>query len=532
MGEVIDGRAAGVHLDLAGGQRDERFLPSRQRVEELDHVRIITRTPGQVNFSRGPPAHHGKSDPDPGDQVDRTVPFVSYFQSPKDTFLSPKISLGIRREDKNPWERRAPLIPVHARELIRELSLDVRIQPSPIRVFAEEDYRREGVTVSEDLSSCSFVLAVKEIPLSFFRDETVYLFFSHTIKGQPHNMPMLKRMMERRATLIDYERIVDDEGRRLVFFGRQAGQAGMIDTLWALGQRLRREGIENPFVDIRQTIDYASLVEAKEAIQKTGWAIQNQGLDSSLVPLVFGFAGYGHVSQGAQEIFDLLPFETVAPGEIEALFKNREYSGKRVYKTVFKEEDMVVPDSGRPGFDLQDYYRNPGNYRPVLDRFLPCLTVFINAIYWAPQYPRFVTKEFLKTLWGETGAPRLRVIGDISCDVEGSVECTVRCTDPAHPVFTYDVDREEAVTGFSGRGPTVMAVDNLPAEIALESSVFFSQTLKPFIPGLVAADFRADFDRCRLPAPLKKAVILFRGEFTPEYTYMREFISATKRSHP
>jgi alpha-aminoadipic semialdehyde synthase len=435
------------------------------------------------------------------------------------------MALGIRREDKNPWERRVPLIPVHARELLRELPLEIRIQPSPIRIFADEDYRQEGVTVSEDLSACTVVLAVKEIPEDFFRDETVYMFFSHTIKGQPHNMPMLKRMMERRATLIDYERVVDEKGRRLVFFGRQAGQAGMIDTLWALGQRLHHEGIKNPFVDIRQTIHCASLVEAKESIQKVGWAIHNHGLAPSLTPLLFGFTGYGHVSQGAQEIFDLLPFEVLAPGDVAGLFKKQNYSGKRVYKTVFKEEDLVLPKPGRPDFELQDYYQNPQNYLPVLDRYLPYLTVLVNAIYWAPQYPRFVTKEYLKALWRQASPPRLRVIGDISCDVDGSVECTVKCTDPAHPVFTYDLEKGMAVTGFSGKGPTVMAVDNLPAEISLESSVFFSQTLKPLIPALVDADFRADFSRCHLPDPLKKAIILFRGEFTPEYAYMRKFIS-------
>jgi saccharopine dehydrogenase (NAD+, L-lysine-forming) len=446
--------------------------------------------------------------------------------------LSQKTILGIRREDKNAWERRVPLVPVHSRELMSELPLEIRIQPSPIRIFNDEDYRREGAAVAEDLSSCSIVLAVKEIPETFFRDETVYLFFSHTIKGQAHNMPILNRMVERRATLIDYERIVDDEGRRLVFFGRQAGQAGMIDTLWALGQRLTEEGIKNPFADIRQTIHYASLVDAKENIQKVGWAIHNRGLDSSLSPLVFGFTGYGHVSLGAQEIFNLLPFEELAPIEVEGLFKKDGYNGKKVYKTVFKEKDMVEPGPGRLGFDLQDYYRNPQGYRPVLDRYLPYLTVLVNAIYWAPQYPRFVTKDFLKTLWRGPRSPRLRVIGDISCDVDGSVECTVKCTDPAHPVFTYDLEKDEAVTGFSGKGPTVMAVDNLPAEISLESSIFFSQTLKPLIPALLGADFRADFRRCRLPAPLKRAVILFRGEFTPDYAYMREFISPQKRSHP
>jgi len=445
--------------------------------------------------------------------------------------LPSKIGLGIRREDKNPWERRVPLIPVHTRELLRQLPLEITIQPSPIRVFADEDFRREGVVVSEDLSACSIVLAVKEIPEDFFREGRVYVFFSHTIKGQPHNMPMLRRMIECRATLIDYEKILDEKGRRLVFFGRQAGQAGMIDTLWALGRRLSLEGIKSPFADIRQTIHYASLVEAREAIQKAGWEVHNRGLDASLVPLVFGFTGYGHVSQGAQEIFNLLPFQEILPGEVKDLVRKKHYSEKKIYKTVFKEEHLVVPKPGRPGFDLQDYYHNPQNYRPVLGSFLPFLTVLVNAIYWAPQYPRFVTKKTLRKLWTGPSAPRLRVIGDITCDIDGSIECTVRSTDPAHPVFTYDVEKDEAADGFAGRGPVVMAVDNLPAEISLESSAFFSQTLMPFIPGLVRADYNNKFDSCGLPPELKKATILFRGELTPDYEYMREFISPQKRSH-
>ena len=445
--------------------------------------------------------------------------------------MPPKINLGIRREDKNPWERRVPLIPAHARELIRQLPLEITIQPSPIRIFQDEDYRREGVRISEDLSPCSIVLAVKEIPEELLLDERTYVFFSHTIKGQAHNMPMLKRLVERRDTLIDYERIVDEKGRRLVFFGRQAGLAGMIDTLWALGRRLELEGTKNPFGAIRQTLKYASLVEAKEAIQKVGWEIHNHGLDPSLVPLVFAFLGYGHVSQGAQEIFDLLPFEDLEPGRVKDLFKKRHYSEKKVYKTVFKEEHLVVPKRGRPAFELQDYYHHPENYRPVLEGLLPYFTVLVNAIYWAPQYPRFVTKKALRKLWEGPQAPRLRVIGDITCDIDGSIESTVKSTDPAHPVFTYEVDKDEALDGFGGRGPAVMAVDNLPAEIPLESSVFFSQTLVPFIPGLIGADYRTEFSRCGLPPELRKATILYRGGFTPDYAYMREFISPQERSH-
>ncbi len=446
--------------------------------------------------------------------------------------MTEKTLIGIRREDKNPWERRVPIIPAHARELMRELPLEIWIQPSSIRVFTDEDYRREGVRVSEDLSPCSIVLAVKEIPLDFFVNEAAYVFFSHTIKGQPHNMLMLKRMMERRCTLIDYERIADEKGRRLVFFGRQAGEAGMIDTLWALGQRFKLEGIKTPFSHVRKTIDYASLVEAKESIKKAGWEIYNKGLESSLVPLVFGFAGYGHVSQGAQEIFDLLPFEEIEPGRLSEFFRKRSFSARRVYKTVFKEEDMVRPKLAKKKFNLQEYYDHPERYKPVLEKSIPYLTVFLNAIFWSPRYPRFLTKKFLKKMYETHTPPRLRVIGDISCDIEGGVECTITCTNPAEPVFTYNVAEDHAVAGFAGNGPAVVAVDNLPAEISLESSIYFSQTLLPFVPGLVGADFSNGFSRCHLPPPLKRAVILFRGEFTPDYEYMRNFIHLSERSQP
>ncbi len=432
--------------------------------------------------------------------------------------------IGIRREDKNAWERRAPLIPAHVRELIRDLPIDLWVQPSPRRVFTDDDYRREGAQVSEDLSACSVILGVKEIPADLFLDGRVYLFFSHTIKGQPQNMPMLKSMIERRVTLLDYERIVDENGRRLVFFGRQAGQAGLIDVLWALGRILDNEGKKTPLSSVRQTLRYASLVEAREKIERVGWKIHELGLPEGLAPLVFGFAGYGHVSQGAQEIFDLLPFEEVPPSRLSRLFKKPEYSDRKIYKVIFHEEDMVRPVGRGRSFSLKDYLDQPEGYRPVLEKYVPYLTALVNAIYWSPRFPRFVTKRFLKKLWKGPTAPRLRVIGDLSCDIQGGIECTLRCSSPGDPVFTYDVESDEARDGFGGRGPAVLAVDNLPAEIPLESSVFFSEVLRPFLPGLAAADFSKAFAALELPAPLKKAVVLYRGEFTPDYEYMAEFV--------
>lgn len=248
--------------------------------------------------------------------------------------MTETVKIGIRREDINRWERRVPLIPSHARELVDNHPLEIRIQPSDIRVFADDDFRMAGIPVEESLSPCSIVLAIKEIPVARLEKDKAYIFFSHTAKGQRQNMPMLKRMMELGCTLVDYEKMVDDEGRRVLFFGNYAGHAGMIDTLWALGRRLDLEGVRNPFSILKPAHRYQNLTEAREAVAELAVNIIDRGLPGGLGPVVIGFFGYGHVSQGAQEILDILPVEAVKPGDLPGLF--REKAGKtRLYKAVF-----------------------------------------------------------------------------------------------------------------------------------------------------------------------------------------------------
>ncbi len=432
--------------------------------------------------------------------------------------------IALRREDRNPFEKRVALIPSHVRELVKENGVRFLVQPAPIRVFVDDDFKREGAKVEEDISPATIILGIKEMPESFFEKDKVYVFFSHTIKGQKANMPMLRRMAEVKCTLIDYEKIVDERGRRLVFFGRQAGAAGMIESLWALAQRLDAEGLPHPFGPVRRMIEYVSLVEAKETVDEIGEGIRKDGLPEHLVPFVCGFTGYGHVSQGAQEIFDILPEVEVVPEEFPSFISSGNYSAHRLYKVVFREEHLVRPRNPEQPFDLQDYYDHPEKFVPVLESYLPFLHLLINGIYWAPKYPHFVSKAYIRDLYAGPTHPKLRVIGDISCDIEGGIECTVKDTDPQNPVYVYDPVRNAAIDGVEGVGPVVMSVYNLPAEIPLESSVFFSQTLKPFIPAIAHADFSGDFASCDLPDPIKKAVILFRGEFTPDYQYMKSFL--------
>ncbi len=432
------------------------------------------------------------------------------------------VRIGIRREDKSIWERRVPIIPQHVRQLQEEHGIEVWVQPSEIRVFRDEEFAQAGARVEEDISPCPVVFAVKEIPAHFFQPGHTYVFFAHVIKGQPYNMPMLRRMLELGCQLIDYEKVTDERGRRLIFFGRHAGLAGMIDTLWALGQRLNLEGIPNPFSDLCQTYHYGSLAEAKAAVSALGERIAREGLPEQITPLICGFAGYGNVFRGANEIIELLPVREIQPHEVATVALSSDYARDVIYKVVFKEEHTVEPISPEHRFDLQDYYDHPEKYRSCFHTYLPYLTVIVNCVYWEAKYPRLVTKADLKRLYRGPEPPRLRVIGDISCDIEGAMECTVKCTEPGDPVFVYDPFEDRAIDGFEGQGPVVLAVDILPSELPRDASEYFSGVLMKYVPAIAQADYAAPFEELALPPEIKRAVIVHQGELTPNYRYLEE----------
>lgn len=432
--------------------------------------------------------------------------------------------IGIRREDEELLERRVALTPEQVEVLVKENDIPVRVQPSEQRAIPEQRYAQAGAVIDENLSPCPVIFGLKEIPVRDLAPEKVYVFFSHTIKGQLYNMPMLHKIMDLGCTLIDYETITDEDGRRLIFFGRHAGLAGMIDALWALGKRLRWEGVPNPFETIQRALDYPDLPTAKAQIADAGKTIAAEGLPRVLTPLIFGFAGYGHVSRGAQEIFELLPFQEIDPSEVSEIATGQEHFTDIIYKVVFKEEHLVAPVDPDGEFELQDYYQHPEKYRSVFSTFLDHLTVLMNCIYWEPRYPRLITLEDVHKLFIDRPQPRLRIIGDISCDVEGAIQCTVRATHSDRPVYVYEPATGESPDGWEGHGPVILAVSNLPTELPRDASRDFGRVLQPFVPQIATADYTADFEACRLPPEIKRAVIVYRGQLTPGYEYLKECI--------
>ena len=337
-------------------------------------------------------------------------------------------------------------------------------------------------------------------------------------------MPMLQKLLDLNCTLIDYERMVNEKNQRLIYFSYHAGVAGIIDTLWAYGKRLQQEGIDSPFSILRQAYDYADQRAAEQDFMQLADVIRKNGLPEQIRPLVIGITGYGNVSKGVQHLLDLLPVKRVDPAEIPHIAEDGQTKKNTIYLTIFKEQDMVKTIKDNEPFNLQDYYQNPERYQSDFARYLPHMSILVNASFWDTPYPRHVTKDSLKVLFNQKKQPSLRVIGDISCDIEGGVECTLKSTDPGNPVYVYQPDSGLINDGISSEGIVVMAVDNLPSELPKDASVYFSSVFKEYIAPLAKANFRKDFDSLNLPYPLKKAVIVYRGQLAEEYKYLEAYL--------
>jgi alanine dehydrogenase len=430
-----------------------------------------------------------------------------------------KNSIGIRHEDKYELERRAPLIPGHLEQFIKETGTDVYVESSDKRVFPDNEYEAAGCIVADSVKDCDLILGVKEMPEDTFRKGKAYVFFSHVIKGQDYNMPMLKNLVQQKSSLIDYEKITAGNGQRLIFFGRYAGLAGMINTLWTAGKRFEELGIKTPFQDLKQSYQYSSLDQAKDAIRSAGNRLSEAGLHSETHPLVIAITGDGNVSQGALEILDLIPGKMISP---EHLKEGRYDRSRPVVKVNITPEDYLEHIDGED-FDLQHYIDYPDQYRSVFEDFLPHIDILVNGIYWDDKYPKLVTKEWLAKTEAENGR-KLKVIGDITCDVNGSIECTEKATEIEDPVFIYNPADDSYRMGFEGDGVAVMAVDILPSELPREASEHFSSALLPFLKDLSEADFSLPYENLDLPPEIMQALIVHKGELTPDYRYLETYI--------
>jgi saccharopine dehydrogenase (NAD+, L-lysine-forming) len=398
-----------------------------------------------------------------------------------------KKSLGIIRETKVPPDKRVPLTPLQCRCLLdRYPDLELLVQPSDYRCYADGEYRAEGVPLSEDLSGCDILLGVKEVKIQTFLDGLTYLFFSHTAKKQPYNRGLLQEVVRRGISLVDYEYLTDGVGTRLVAFGRWAGVVGAYNALRGVGKA--SGGFE-----LKPAHACFDLTELRRELKKVRPGIQR-----------IVVTGGGRVAGGALEILKEAGIREVEPGA---------YLSGNFNEAVFTRLDPWHYARRKDGtdFDFGHFMQHPELYE---NNFLPYgarSDVFIACHFWDPRSPVMIPPD----AW-TGGHLTVSLVADISCDIDGPIASTIRASTIADPYYGYDPATGKEVNPFTPGAVTVMAVDNLPGELPRDASSDFGKALtEHVIPELLGE---------RNTGMIQRATIAAAGALTPPYIYLSDYL--------
>ena len=419
------------------------------------------------------------------------------------------------------WERRAALTPWQVSEIVgRRKDVEVLVQPCKRRVFSNEEYVAAGAVLETDASKADVLLGVKQPDLSVLSGRQTLCCFSHTHKGQREGEALLEACKLRETRLIDWERVTDDDGKRLVAFGRFAGIAGFHEGLSALGQRLLALGASTPLLGIPSIFAQPSLEAAFETLRS---ATSGVLLEPPLAPLVVVFTGSGNVSDGAKEAFEKLPNHRYVDSleDLRSIVSSHETAddgSALFYGFSAKPEDLVRRKSldkepQESSYDAAEYRECPELYESMVPETVgPLMTMLVHGAYWSPRCPRLVGLEDLKA------CPHLLCVSDISCDFSPSspfFEGLHRPTTPDAP--TYILDDRVAVT----------ATDILPAALPREASEHFGRAVAELLDGLLDSTAQSLED---MPTILQRATIVDHGHLAPAYAYLQDVRRARQRS--
>ena len=395
-------------------------------------------------------------------------------------------------------ENRTPLTPNQIQTLTNQFpNLQVFVQPSKKRCFKDEDYSKAGAKIKEDISNSDIIFGVKEVEISTLIENKTYLFFSHTSKVRKdinqttqdkaitYKKDLLKEMIKRKITLIDYENIRDisGEGYRYLGFGRFAGIVGCYNTL-NLYLKLQK----------KQTLPRAFEINSYEKIKKL---ISKQNFNK----LKILQTGRGNVAKGAMEVLKHANIKQISVND----YLNKKYN-EAVFCNISTEE-YVERNDGKD-YSFQDFTSNPHEYKSKIKNYIYDTDMLITGHYWEPKFPKLFYPNQINEF------KNLKIIGDITCDINGSIPTTIRSTSIAKPYYSIDINSMKEID-LGNKGIAVMAVDNLPSELPNESSEEFGDSImSEVLPYLINKD----------DGRINRATTASRGEFCPKYKYLEDFI--------
>ncbi|MCC2547407.1 NAD(P)-dependent oxidoreductase [Hymenobacter sp. BT175] len=401
-----------------------------------------------------------------------------------------KVKIGIIREGKTPPDRRVPLTPKKCVEAQATFDgLEVVVQSSEIRSYADQEYRDLGIDVRPDLSDCDILMGVKEVPVNQLIPNKTYLFFSHTVKKQPANRELLRQVLAKNITLVDYELLTNEQGERIVAFGRYAGIVGAYNGLLTYG---RKHGL----YELKPAWQCVDMDDMQEEYFKV----------RALPPIKIAVTGSGRVAQGALEVLNRMGIRKVSVYD---------YLYLTFTEPVYAQLGSSDYNARRDGrvWDTPDFHRNPHLYQSTFGKFLPVTDLLIACAYWHPSAPQLFSEA-------DTRRPDFRIdtIADVTCDVDGSIPCTKRSSSISDPVFDYNPQTGELEAPYSRTNNiTIMAVDNLPCELPRNASRDFGrQLLDNVFPHLLSGDDDAVIER---------ATIARSGQLMPRYEYLADYVA-------
>ncbi|MFD3003734.1 NAD(P)-dependent oxidoreductase [Pontibacter toksunensis] len=405
-----------------------------------------------------------------------------------------KIKIGIVKEGKVPVDKRVPLTPKKCVEALETFpEMDLVVQSSDVRSFADAEYAELGIPVQQDLSDCDILLGVKEVPIELLIPNKTYFFFSHTIKKQPHNARLLRAVLDKNITLIDYETLKTPQGQRVVAFGRYAGIVGSYNGIRTYGKKWK-------LFDLKP----AYLCHEMEDMQEEFFKVK-------LPPIKIAVTGGGRVASGAMEVLDKMGIQKVSV--FDYLYKQ---FTEPVYAQLHSGDYNTRPDV--EVWDSPDFYTNPHLYKSTFRKFSRVTDLLLACAYWHPNAPKLFTEE-------DTRQPdfRINTIADITCDINGSIPVTKRSTTILDPVFDCNPDTGELEPAFNRlENIAVMAVDNLPCELPRNASRDFGRHL---IDNVFPHLFNGDAD-----GMLERATIARAGKLTPRYSYLQDYADSAVSS--
>ncbi len=398
---------------------------------------------------------------------------------------------GIIRERKNPPDRRVVLSPEACQKVLSTYdNAEIVVEPSPIRVFTNEEYKTAGVQVASKMKECDVLLGVKEVPIKNLIPNKKYFFFSHTIKKQPYNRKLLKAILEKNIEMYDHEVITNDKGIRLVAFGRYAGIVGAYNGFRAYG--LKNNLYKMP--KAQKLADQQALISELKKIP--------------LPNIKILLTGKGRVGNGAKEMLDGMNLKQVT---VKAYLENT--FDHAVYCQIDVDEYNLRKD-GTKG-NMQDFFDNPGEYRSNFFRFAKVSDFYIAGHYFGDGAPFLFTRKDAKQ-------PEFKIntVADISCDIDGPVACTLRASTITDPIYGYDPQSETEKNYKNKKSIAVMAVDNLPAELPRDASAGFGDA---FVKHVIPAFFNKDTDGI-----LERARMTQNGKLTKRYAYLQDYLEGNE----